>query len=46
MRGTCHRKAGGAVPLLVSIAVAGGDGDLIGEGGDDDQQAAADDASS
>ena len=25
------------MPLLDSIAVAGGDGDLIGEGGDDDQ---------
>lgn len=27
------------MPLLDSIAVAGGDGDLIGEGGDDDQEA-------
>jgi len=32
-------KGGGAVPLLDNLAVAGGDGDLIGEGGDDDDQA-------
>ena len=35
----CQLKGGGAVPLLVNLAVAGGDGDLIGEGGDDDDQA-------
>ena len=31
----CQQKGGGALPLLVNSAVAGGDGDLIGEGGDD-----------